>query len=128
MALEFYKMMQAQDAGQKIAKIELVDLSPEDTKKADAVMDGPGGQKDALPLKPAKKLKITVEKKSADGSSTSSSETFIAEKDGKFVIPVAGLGKVADPSRPSLLDHTVHGLLVAPPAVSQTRSTCPFGD
>jgi hypothetical protein len=88
MALEFYKMMQAQDAGQKISKIELVDLSPEDTKKADAVMDGPGGQKMRLPLKPAKKLKITVEKKSADGSSTSSSETFIAEKDGKYVIPV----------------------------------------
>jgi hypothetical protein len=81
-------MMQGQDAGQKISRIELVDLSADDVKKADAVMDGPGGQKLRLPLKPTKKLKITVEKKSADGSSTSSSESFIAEKDGKYVIPV----------------------------------------
>lgn len=88
MALEFYKMMQSQDAGQKISRIELVELSAEDVKKADAVMDGPGGQKLRLPLKPTRKLKISTEKKSADGSSTSSSETFIAEKDGKFVIPV----------------------------------------
>jgi hypothetical protein len=33
-------------------------------------------------------LKITTETKDANGSSTSSSETFIAEKDGNYVIPV----------------------------------------
>ena len=41
-----------------------------------------------LPLKPTKKLKITVETKDANGSSSSSSENFVAEKDGKYVIPV----------------------------------------
>lgn len=88
MALEFYKMMQTSDAGQKISKIELVPMSPEDAKKAGEVMEGPDKVKTKLPLKPIKKLKITIETKSADGSSSSSNESFIAESDGKLVIPV----------------------------------------
>jgi len=32
-ALEFYKMMQSGEAGEKISKIELVNLTPEDVKK-----------------------------------------------------------------------------------------------
>ena len=88
MALEFYKMMMTDGAGGKISKIELVDLSPEDAKKAGEIQEGPGGMKTRLPLKPTKKLKITVETKDANGSSSSTSESFIAEKDGKFVIPV----------------------------------------
>lgn len=89
MALEFYKMMQSEGAGTaKISKIELVDLTPEDVKKASEPMNGPDGSKAQLPLKPTKKLKISVETKDANGSSTSSSENFIAEKDGKYVIPV----------------------------------------
>ena len=72
MALEFYKMMQTEGAGtNKIAKIELVDLTPEDVKKAAEVMTGPDGSKAQLPLKPTKKLKISVETKDANGSSTS---------------------------------------------------------
>ena len=88
MALEFYKMMITDGAGGKISKIELIDLSTEDAKKAEEIQEGPGGMKTKLPLKPTKKLKITVETKDANGSSSSSSESFIAEKDGKFVIPV----------------------------------------
>ena len=88
MVLEFYKKMQGDGVGQKISKIELLDLSPQDVKKADAVMDAPGGQKVRLPLKPSKKLKITIETKTADTTSTSSTESFIAEKDGNYVIPV----------------------------------------
>jgi hypothetical protein len=88
MALEFYKMMQSEKAEQKVSKIELVDLTPEDKKKAEEVMEGPGGQKMKLSLKPTKKLKITSESKDANGSSSSSSENFVAEKDGKYVIPV----------------------------------------
>lgn len=86
--LDFYKMMQVDGAGGKMTKIELVELSPEDTQKAGAVMDGPGGVKMKLPLKPTKKLKFSFTTKTADSSSTASSETFVAEKDGKFVIPV----------------------------------------
>ncbi|HEY4270429.1 MAG TPA: hypothetical protein VGM65_00325 [Candidatus Udaeobacter sp.] len=88
-ALEFYKMMQSGGAGEKISKIELVNLTPEDVKKATTPMDGPTG-KVCLNLKPTKKLVINVEKKDGNGSSSSSSENFVAEKDGKFVIPVPG--------------------------------------
>jgi hypothetical protein len=88
-ALEFYKMMQSGGAGEKISTIELVNLTPEDVKKATTPMDGPTG-KVCLNLKPTKKLIIKVEKKDGSGSSSSSSENFVAEKDGKFVIPVPG--------------------------------------
>jgi hypothetical protein len=94
MALEFYKMMQAEGAGTaKISKIELVDLTPEDVKKASEVQTGPDGSKAKLPLTPTKKLKISIETKDANGSSTSSTENFIAEKDGKYVIPVPAVVK-----------------------------------
>ena len=88
--LGFYKMMQSGEAGEKISNIELVDLTPDDAKKAATAMDSPTGGKVCLTLKPTKKLIIKVEKKDANGSSTSTSENFIAEKDGKFVIPVPG--------------------------------------
>jgi hypothetical protein len=88
--LGFYKMMQSAEAGEKISNIELVDLSAEDVKKAATPMDSPTGGKVCLTLKPTKKLIIKREKKDANGSSTSTSENFIAEKDGKFVIPVPG--------------------------------------
>lgn len=90
MILGFYKMMQSSEAGEKISKIELVDLSPEDAKKAASAQDSPNGGKVCMTLKPVKKLVITVEKKDSNGSSSSNSENFIAEKDGKFVIPVPG--------------------------------------
>jgi hypothetical protein len=88
--LGFYKMMQSGEAGEKISSIELVDLTTEDAQKAATPMDSPTGGKVCLTLKPTKKLIIKVEKKDANGSSTSTSENFIAEKDGKFVIPVPG--------------------------------------
>jgi len=86
-ALEFYKMMQSGEAGEKISSIELVSLTPEDVKKATTPMDGPTG-KVCLNLKPTKKLVIKVEQKDANSSSSSSSENFVSEKDGKLVIPV----------------------------------------
>src|SRR5262252_8479353 len=82
-ALEFYKMMQSGEAGEKISSIELVNLTPEDVKKATAPMDGPTG-KACLTLKPTKKLIIKIEKKDASGSSSSTSQNFVAEKDGKL--------------------------------------------
>src|SRR6476659_5026280 len=94
MALEFYKMMATEGAGTaKISKIELVDLTPEDVKKASEVQTGPDGSKAKLPLTPTKKLKMTIEKKDENGSSSSSSESFVAEKDGKYVIPVPATAK-----------------------------------
>jgi hypothetical protein len=94
MALEFYKMMQTEGAGTaKISKIELVDLTPEDVNKASEVQTGPDGSKAKLPLTPTKKLKISIETKDSNGSSTSSTENFVAEKDGKYVIPVPAVVK-----------------------------------
>jgi hypothetical protein len=94
MALEFYKMMQTEGAGTaRISKIELVDLTPEDVKKASEVQTGPDGSKAKLPLTPTKKLKISIETKDSNGSSSSSTENFVAEKDGKYVIPVPAVVK-----------------------------------
>jgi hypothetical protein len=88
--LSFYKMMQSSAAGGKISKIELVNLTPEDAKKAELPQDSPSGGKLCLTLKPTKKLVVTTETKDANGSSSGTTTNFIAEKDGKFVIPVPG--------------------------------------
>ena len=88
--LEFYKMMQSAEAGGKVSQIELVDLTPDEAKKAAEPQESPNGAKVCLTLKPTKKLKFTVEKKDENGSSSSETSNFVAEKDGKFVIPVPG--------------------------------------
>jgi hypothetical protein len=77
-AVEFDKMMQSGEAGEKISQIQLVNLTPEDVKKATTPMDGPTG-KACLTLKPTRKLVIKVERKDS-GSSSSTSENFVAEK------------------------------------------------
>ena len=87
--LEFYKMMMTAEAGSKIASMELVALTPDEMKKSGEPQEGPGG-KMCLTLKPTKKLEVKVEQKDANGSSTSSSTSFVAEKDAKLVIPVPG--------------------------------------
>jgi hypothetical protein len=89
MALEFYKRMQSDGAGTaKISKIELLDLTPEDVKKASDIQTGPDGSKAQLPLKPSKKLQISLDRKESSGSTVTSTTSFVAEKDGKYVIPV----------------------------------------
>jgi hypothetical protein len=88
--VEFYKMMQSSGAGGKIAKIELAALTADEAAKAAAPQESPTGGKICLTLKPTKKLVITTEQKSSEGSDSSTGTNFIAEKDGKFVIPVPG--------------------------------------
>ena len=78
MIVGFYKMMQSGGAGDKVSKIELVDLTPDDVKKATAPQDSPTGGKVCLNLKPTKKLVIVIEKKDENGSSTNTTENFIA--------------------------------------------------
>ena len=87
--LEIYKTMQSSDAGEKISKIELVDFTAEEMQKVAMPKDSPTGGKVCFPLQPSKRLMITIDKKDAKGMS-STSGNFIAEKDGKFVIPVPG--------------------------------------
>ena len=88
--LEIYKTMQSADAGEKILKIELIDFTAEEMKKIATPKDSPTGGKVCFPLKPIKRLMITIEKKDSNGLLASESGNFIAEKDGKFVIPVPG--------------------------------------
>ena len=89
--LEIYKKMQSSDAGEKIAKIELIDFTEEEMKKVAMPKDSPtGGGKVCFPLQPSKRLMITINKKGEHGPSSTTSGNFIAEKDGKFVIPVPG--------------------------------------
>jgi hypothetical protein len=87
MALEFYTMMTTAEMGSKISSITLENLAPHDVEKAGEMMDGPSG-KMKLPLRPVKKLIIKIEQKDSNGSSSSNSESFVAESGGKFVIPV----------------------------------------
>jgi hypothetical protein len=61
--VDFYKMMQFSRSWREISKIELVDLTPEDVKKAATPMDSPAGGKVCLTLKPTKKLIIKIDKK-----------------------------------------------------------------
>jgi len=63
MIVGFYKMMQSGGAGDKVSKIELVELTPDDVKKATAPQDSPNGGKVCLNLKPTEKLVIVIEKK-----------------------------------------------------------------
>ena len=51
-------------------------------------MPSPDGKLLKLPLKPVKKLVVRVETKSADASSTGTSQVFVAEHDGRLWIPV----------------------------------------
>ena len=88
MALEFYKMMLLEGAGAKISKIELVDLSAEEKKEAAEAQEGPGGEKTKMSIPPTKKLVYSVDQSSGSGTSSSTSSPLVAEKDGKFMIPV----------------------------------------
>jgi hypothetical protein len=88
MAAEFYgQMMTAEMADGKITSIELKDLTPEDETNAAQIQDGPTGKVQLLP-KPYKKLVLTIETKTDSNNSTSNSEVFVADFDGKIVISV----------------------------------------
>jgi len=88
-ALEFYKMMMTGDMGGKITSIQLADLDARDKERAKGG-PGPNGKPMKFTLPPTKKLVIKTETKDANGSSSSSSEVFVAESDGKLVIPAPG--------------------------------------
>ena len=89
-AAGFYTMMMTAEMGSKVTSIQLLDLDADDKKRA-AGGPGPDGKPMKFNLAPTKKLVIKSETKDANGSSSSSSsETFVAEADGKLVIPVPG--------------------------------------
>jgi hypothetical protein len=88
MAVDFYKMAMTAEFGKKLSSIELQDLDAEDVKKVDEVLDTPDGGKARLAPKPYKKLVIQIDSSDANGSSSSTSSVYVAEKDGKLGISV----------------------------------------
>lgn len=84
----FFKMMQGLEQGAKIVSIELVKPDATEEAKLNQPMQMPDGKSYKMPLKVQKQLVIKSETKSADGSSSGTSKSPVAEKDGKLVIPV----------------------------------------
>lgn len=86
--VEFFKMMQSIDTGAKVVSVELVKPTPEEEAKFNEPMMMPDGKKYTMPIKPIKRMVIKTETKDANGSSSGTSSSPVAEKDGKLVIPV----------------------------------------
>jgi hypothetical protein len=91
-ALEFYKMMLTAEMGGKIASIELLDLTADDKAKS-AKMAGPDGKPMKLVLPPTKKLVIKAQTSDKNGSSSSTSQVFVGESDGKLYVLVPAAAK-----------------------------------
>jgi hypothetical protein len=81
-------MMQASDFGQTIAKVELIDMTQEEVAAFEKPRTMPDGKSYEMPFLPSKKLIVSMTTKDANGSSSSNSESAVAEHDGKLVIPV----------------------------------------
>ena len=86
--IEFFTMMQAMGAGGKVSSIQLVVPSKEELAKYNTPMEMPDGKKYKMPFPPTKQLVVTIEEKSGDNSSKSTSKSAVGEKNGKLVIPV----------------------------------------
>jgi hypothetical protein len=87
MVVEFYEAMQSSGIGSEITRIALVPLTAEEERKAGETQDSPSG-KVRLPFSPTRKLVLEVKEASSNGSSTSTSECYVGEVDGRLVILV----------------------------------------
>jgi hypothetical protein len=92
-ALEFYNMMIVADFGSTIKSIALVDLTAEENKQMATGGKNIQGKAMKMPLKPIKSLEITTSTKTADLTASGSSQWYVAEFEGKLVIPVPALVK-----------------------------------
>lgn len=92
-ALEFYNMMIVADFGSTIKSIALVELTAEENKQMETGGKNIHGKPMKMLLKPIKSLEITTATKSADLTASGSSQWYVAEHDGKLVIPVPALVK-----------------------------------
>jgi hypothetical protein len=90
-ALAFYKMMMGAEGG-KVSSIQLLPLTPEDKAKSESGKS-PDGRKMTLVLPATRKLVVKTETKDKNGSSTSSSEIFVGESDGKLYVLVPAAAK-----------------------------------
>jgi hypothetical protein len=88
-ALEFYKMMMTAEMGAKITSIQLVAVTAQDQAEL-AKATGPDGKPMKLNLPASKKLVVKSETKDKNGSSSSTSQVYVAEADGKLWVLVPG--------------------------------------
>ncbi len=91
--LEFFNMMIVADFGSTIKSIKLVDLTAEENKQMEMGGKNIQGKPMKMPLKPIKSLLITTGSKSADLTTNGTSQWYVAEYEGKLVIPVPALVK-----------------------------------
>jgi hypothetical protein len=85
--MEFFKMMRDASLEGK-GTVELKTPSAEDATKFNQAMEMPDGKYYKLPLTPSHQLVITVETKDGESTSKSTSSLPVAQKNGKFVIPL----------------------------------------
>lgn len=91
-ALDFYKMMITAGMDATLTSVTLAELTAEDHQRL-ANTKGPDGRTMKMTLKPVKKLVVKTRTKTASQDSTGNSESFVAEFDGKLVIPVPAASK-----------------------------------
>lgn len=92
-ALEFYSMMIVSDFGSTIKSAALLDLTTEEKAQMEKGGQNLEGKPIKMPLKPIKSLVLTTASKSPDMTTSGSSQWYIAEFEGKLVIPVPALVK-----------------------------------
>lgn len=91
--LEFFNIMIVADFGSTIKSIKLVDLTAEEDKQMEMGGKNMQGKPIKMPLKPIKSLFITTGSQSTDLTTNGTSQWYVAEYEGKLVIPVPTLIK-----------------------------------
>ncbi len=85
--IDMFGIMLSLGTGKRVTSIAIQPLTAADRKKIDE-MTGPNGKPVKSPLPLTKKVIIRQEAKSSRGSSDSTTTIFLAEDNGKIVIPV----------------------------------------
>jgi hypothetical protein len=86
--VEFFKLMRDIPAGTTLVDVKLEAPTAEEVEKFSSAMPMPDGKSYKLPIVPTKKLVVTMKEDSPQAQSTSTSTLPVAEKDGKFIIPL----------------------------------------
>ena len=85
--VEFFKMMRDASLEGK-ATVELKTPTAEEAAKFNQAMEMPDGKYYKLPITPSHQLVVSVETKEGESTSKSRSSFPVAQKDGKFIIPL----------------------------------------
>lgn len=86
--VEFFKMMREIPAGTTVVDVKLETPTAGEAAQFNSTMPMPDGKSYKLPVVPTKKLVVTMKAEDTEGKSTSTATLPVAEKDGKFIIPL----------------------------------------